>query len=189
MLTSRTLRTSAAAAALILSLAACGASQDESPTASDDGGVEASETTQAAPESTEEDSEAAEDEDESSPAEEETSEQEDATEDAAADAEAGTLTITLDGEETTFTPDIVRCSGEPGTIRNVIIKMEEDELPLVKVTPGEFAMVKLGNQGEPEKSSSTKNITAEDETVSFDDAKIGDAVVDGTLPCLQVEDD
>lgn len=192
MISTRHLRTTAAAAALILSLAACGASQDESPTASSDGGgAEAGETTQAAPEETPEASEESETEDGSASEEQDAEDQEsaDESEDAAAGVEAGTLTITLDGEETTLTPDIVRCSGEPGTIRNVIIKMEEDELPLVKVTPGEFAMVKLDNQGEPEKSSSTKNITAEDDTVTFDDAKIGDAVVDGTVPCLQGEDD
>src|SRR5690625_7737553 len=62
--------------------------------------------------------------------------------------------------------------------------MRED-LPVVKVTPGEFAMVKLHDRGEPEKSSSTEDITAEDGTISFDQASIGDAVVDGTVECLQ----
>src|SRR5699024_5053200 len=94
-------------------------------------------------------------------------------------------TITLNGEDTSFTPEIVRCNGEPGTIRNAVLTMEDDELPLVKVNPGEFAMVKLDNHGEPEKSSSTKGITAEDGEITFDDASIGDATVDGTVTCLQ----
>ncbi|ATG50422.1 hypothetical protein CFK38_01940 [Brachybacterium vulturis] len=187
MLTTRHLRTGAAAAALILSLAACGASQDESPTASSDsGGAEAGETTQAAPEQSPEDSEESATEDGSAAEEQDSADEGD---DAAAGVEAGTLTITLDGEETTLTPDIVRCNGEPGTIRNVIIKGQEGELPLIKVTPGEFAMVKLDDQGEPEKSSSTTDITAEDDTITFAEATIGDAVVDGTVPCLQGEDD
>jgi len=46
-------------------------------------------------------------------------------------------------------------------------------------------MVKLHDRGEPEKSSSTEDITAEDGTISFDQASIGDAVVDGTVECLQ----
>src|SRR5699024_872829 len=103
----------------------------------------------------------------------------------AAGQEDGPVTITLNGEDTSFTPEIVRCNGEPGTIRNAVLTMEDDELPLVKVNPGEFAMVKLDNHGEPEKASSTKGITAEDGEITFDDASIGDATVDGTVTCLQ----
>src|SRR5699024_5065936 len=76
--------------------------------------------------------------------------EEPAGEDDAAVEEASTLTITLDGEDTTFTPEIVRCNGQPGTIRNAVMTMPDDELPLVKVTPGEFAMVKLDQRGAPE---------------------------------------
>ena len=50
MFASRPLRTTAALAALVLSLAACGAAQDESPTAtSDGGGVEVTEPAEEAP--------------------------------------------------------------------------------------------------------------------------------------------
>lgn len=181
MFTSRTLRSTAAVAALVLSLAACGASQDESPTAnSDGGGVEATGPAQAS-EGSESEGETTEQETDK----QETDAQETEGDAAAAGQEAGTLTITMGGEETTFTPEIVRCNGEPGTIHHVLITMPEDELPLVKVTPGEFAMVKLEHQGEPEKSSVPEGIIAEDGTVSFDRAKIGDAVVDGTVTCLQ----
>lgn len=97
---------------------------------------------------------------------------------------AGSLRIALEGEDTEFTPEIVRCNGEPGTIRNVVITTRED-LPLLKITPGEFAMLRLHEQGPPEESDSTDGITAEDSTVRFDEASIGDAVVDGTVECLQ----
>lgn len=143
MLLSRPVRTTAAVAALVLSLAACSASQEEGPAPSSDGGAPGLET--------------------------------------------GTLRITLDGEEITFTPEIVSCNGEPGTIRNAVITMPGDELPLVEVTPGEFAMVTLEHEGEPEKSTSTEGILAEDGTISFDSATIGDAVVEGTVRCLQGE--
>ena len=196
MFTSRPLRTTAAVAALVLSLAACGASENEDPTAaSDGGGTEVSNPSEDAPaESTDDtdsegtdsedtESEGTESEDDSAPAEDE-SDSADESDDAAGQ-EAGTVTITLNGEDTSFTPEIVRCSGEPGTIRNAVLTMKDDELPLIKVTPGEFAMVKLDNHGEPEKSSSTKGITAEDGEITFDDASIGDATVDGTVKCLQ----
>src|SRR5699024_771031 len=158
MFTSRPLRTTAAVAALVLSLAACGASENEEPSAaSDGGGTEVSSPSEDAPaESTDDteaddtDSEGAESEDDSAPAEDE-SDSADESDDAAGQ-EAGTVTITLNGEETPFTPEIVRCSGEPGTIRNAVLTMKDDELPLIKVNPGEFAMVKLDNHGEPERS-------------------------------------
>src|SRR5699024_3279574 len=96
-----------------------------------------------------------------------------------------TVTITLNGEETSFTPEIVRCNGEPGTIRNAVLTMKDDELPLIKVTPGEFAMVKLDNHGEPEKTSSLKGITAEDGQITFAAASIAAATGDGTVKCAQ----
>jgi hypothetical protein len=177
MFTSRPLRTTAAVAALVLSLAACGASQDESPTApSDGGGLEATEPAQEAPAASDDGG------DEGAGSDDGTSADEDPD---AADQETGTLTITLDGEETSFTPEIVRCEGEPGTLRNAVLTMKGDELPLVKVAPGEFALVKLQQRGEPEKTSSPQDITAEDGRIVFDDATIGGATVDGTVECLQ----
>ena len=177
MFTSRPLRTTAAVAALVLSLAACGASQDESPSAaSDGGGVEATEPAQEAPAVSDDGG------DEGAAAGGGTSTDEDG---AAADQEVGILTITLDGEETSFSPEIVRCEGEPGTLRNAVLTMKGDELPLVKVTPGEFALVKIQQRGQPEKTSSTQDITTEDGRIVFDSAMIGDATVDGTVECLQ----
>ena len=196
MFTSRPLRTTAAVAALVLSLAACGASENEDPTAaSDGGGTEVSSPSEDAPaESTDDtdsegtdsedtESEGTESEDDSAPAEDE-SDSADESDDAAGQ-EAGTVTITLNGEETSFTPEIVRCEGEPGTLRNAVLTMKGDELPLVKVTPGEFALVKLQQRGEPEKTSDPQDITAEDGRIVFDDATIGGATVDGTVECLQ----
>ena len=201
-------RSATAAAALALALTACGGQQEQSPSAgSDEGGaVEASEPAEDATDSEDQetdsdsdDQETDTDDGESGSDDESTTDDESATDDEASgdpedDADeadeadegesAGTLQIALEGEDTEFTREIVRCNGEPGTIRNVVITMRED-LPVVKVTPGEFAMVKLHDRGEPEKSSSTEDITAEDGTISFDQASIGDAVVDGTVECLQ----
>lgn len=184
MLMSRHLRTTAAVAALVLSLAACGASQDDSPTAGDDG-AEVTESAQDAPEESADD--ASEADSDSAPADDsqDESEESEGEDGDATGQEAGSLRITLDGEDTVLTPEIVRCNGEPGTIRNAVITMKDDELPLVKITPGEFAMVKLDNHGEPEKSSSTTDITAEDGQITFDGAEIGGATVDGTVDCLQ----
>ena len=200
-------RSAVAVAALSLALTACGGQQEQSPSAGSDGGgaVETSEpaeeatgdasddeATESESDSGEDDSdsgsEATGDEDASGDLEEDSGDEADEADGAdeadSADEAAGTLQIALDGQDTEFTPEIVRCNGEPGTIRNVVITMRED-LPVVKVTPGEFAMVKLHDRGEPEKSSSTEDITAEDGTISFDQASIGGAVVDGTVECLQ----
>src|SRR5699024_8399070 len=103
----------------------------------------------------------------------------------AAGQEDGTVTITLNGEDTSFTPELVRCNGEPGTIRNAVPTMADDEHPLRQANPGEVAMVRLDHHGEPAQPSSTKGSTAEDGEITFDDASIGDATVDGTVTCLQ----
>ena len=189
MFTSRPLRTTAAVTALVLSLAACGASQDESPTAtSDGGGVEVTEPAEEAPAASDAGGAEEGSDSEDADAPEDTAPEEDSAAgdgDSTAGQEAGTLTITLNGEETSFTPEIVRCEGEPGTLRNAVLTMKGDELPLVKVTPGEFALVKLQQRGEPEKTSAPQDITAEDGRIVFDDATIGGATVDGTVECLQ----
>ncbi len=93
--------------------------------------------------------------------------------------------ITLNGQETAFTPEVVRCEGEPDALRNAVLTMKGDELPLVKVTPGEFALVNLEQRGEPEKTSSPQDITAEDGRIVFDAAVIGGATVDGAVECPQ----
>ena len=96
----------------------------------------------------------------------------------------GTLAITLDGETTEFTPSIVRCEGEPGALDHLELREAEGEFPLIEVVPDEFAMVKLVAEGEPERNErSTDGITAQDATVTFADAEIGDAVVSGTVDC------
>src|SRR5699024_7119041 len=179
------------------SLAACGSSESEDPSAaSDGGGTEASTAAEDAPaESTDDteaddtDSEGAESEDtgaedDSTSAEDESEGADDESADAAGQ-EDGTVTITLNGEHTSFTPEIVRCNREPGTIRNAVLTMEHDELPLVNVHPGEIPMLKRDNHGEPQASAATQGPTAEDGEITFDDAPIGDATVDGTVTCLQ----
>ncbi|MGP5683138.1 hypothetical protein CIK81_05260 [Brachybacterium sp. JB7] len=198
------LRCATAAAALTFTLAACGQAQDGTDAPGSDGGADSNPAVESSEDPAPSDGGADSDSADGAGAEESAGESADDPkgEDSGADADAGddsetgedadaatdTLTITLDGEDTEITPDIVRCSGGGGSIRNVVIKSQSG-LPLVKVTPGEFAMVKMNNRGEPEKSSSTADITAEDGTVSFDEASIGGAVVDGTVTCLQGDDD
>lgn len=157
----RPVRTATALAALVLTLAACAGTEQDPAPSSDGGGAEASDS---APEASEAPS---------------------AEGGAQPGHETGTLTITHEGEETAFTPEVVRCEGEPGTIRHVALALEGEEFPLLEVSPGEFAMVKLEREGAPEKSSSTAGITAEDGSVAFDAAEIGDAVVHGTVNCPQ----
>lgn len=198
------LRCATAAAALTFTLAACGQAQDGTDAPGSDGGADSNPAVESSEDPAPSDGGADSDSADGAGAEESAGESADDPkgEDSGADADAGddsetgedadaatdTLTITLDGEDTEITPDIVRCSGGGGSIRNVVIKSQSG-LPMVKVTPGEFAMVKMNNRGEPEKSSSTADITAEDGTVSFDEASIGGAVVDGTVTCLQGDDD
>ncbi|MGP5078273.1 hypothetical protein ACTXPC_15375 [Brachybacterium alimentarium] len=198
------LRCATAAAALTFTLAACGQAQDGTDAPGSDGGADSNPAVESSEDPAPSDGGADSDSADGAGAEESAGESADDPkgEDSGADADAGddsetgedadaatdTLTISLDGEDTEITPDIVRCSGGGGSIRNVVIKSQSG-LPLVKVTPGEFAMVKMNNRGEPEKSSSTADITAEDGTVSFDEASIGGAVVDGTVTCLQGDDD
>jgi hypothetical protein len=161
MATSHSVRTAAALAALVLSLAACTGSEQDPAPSSDGGGAGTSDSAPAAPQG---------------PSDEGA---------AQPGHETGTLTITHDGEETAFAPEVVRCEGESGTIHHVTLTMEGDELPLIEVTPGEFAMVKLEREGAPEKSTSAAGITAEDGAVTFDAAEIGDAVVHGTVNCAE----
>lgn len=198
------LRCATAAAALTFTLAACGQAQDGTDAPGSDGGADSNPAVESSEDPAPSDGGADSDSADGADAEESAgesaddpkSEDSDTGTDAGDDSEAAeepdtatdTLTISLDGEDTEITPDIVRCSGGGGSIRNVVIKSQSG-LPLVKVTPGEFAMVKMNNRGEPEKSSSTADITAEDGTVSFDEASIGGAVVDGTVTCLQGDDD
>lgn len=82
---------------------------------------------------------------ESSPAEEESDRDETAAEtdeEAANDSQSPTgLTVTASGEEITFTD--VYCKVSDGQLRHLIAKTN-NRPPLLEVTPGEFAMLKVG---------------------------------------------
>lgn len=68
--------------------------------------------------------------------------------------------------------------------------MDDGQLPLVKVIPGEFAMVKLDESGEPEKNTTgVDGVSVEDGVVTFDEVAIGDAVVDGSASCTSHSED
>src|SRR5699024_11505825 len=61
----------------------------------------------------------------------------------------------------------VYCSGSPGNIEHIIGKVN-NQIPLIKVAGNsEFAMVKLQQQGPPEKANNPSNITFGQESVTF----------------------
>lgn len=59
------------------------------------------------------------------------------------------LTVTAGGEELTFTE--VYCKVSDGKLRHLIAKTNHRP-PLLEVTPNEFAMLKMGQRGAPEKT-------------------------------------
>lgn len=96
----------------------------------------------------------------------------------------GSVTIVTGGTRTSFTPDIVRCSGGAGAIRHVTITSRAAS-PVITVSPGHVAMVKLPTGGAPHRSETTSGITTTTDGVRFDDARIGGATVTGSVTCLQ----
>lgn len=119
--------------------------------------------------------------DEESAAEEETSEPEESEE-----FPSDPLTIKLGSDPADFDPTDVYCKVGGGELRHLIAKTN-NRPPLLEVTPGEFAMLKLQKSGAPEKTSSPDGIEYRADGVIFTDAKIGDATLNGALECTEVE--
>ncbi|MGY5764271.1 hypothetical protein ACXET9_03590 [Brachybacterium sp. DNPG3] len=169
-------------AALALSLSACSGGADDGSAASDAGGDAASTSAAGT-------SDAADSAPSDWPA---TADGADAASDEAeaGDAVGTTLTITHGEESIEFAPSVAQCETSGGEVTLVLLSMDEGGLPLIKAVPGEFALVQLDDSGEPEKNdSSTEGITAEDGVVTFDDAVIGEAVVDGSIRCSSGDED
>ncbi len=97
------------------------------------------------------------------------------------------LTVTLDGEKNTLDLTDVYCDGAPGSLEHAIGKTD-NQPPLVEVAADGFVMVKVHRQGPPEKADSPAGVTIADESVTFDDAKIGGAVLSGTMTCTSWDD-
>lgn len=97
------------------------------------------------------------------------------------------LAVTVGGERTTLDLTDVYCDGSPGDLRHAVGKTHNAP-PLVKVEDDGFVMVKLQRQGPPEKADSPEGVTIGDESVTFDDTRVGEAVLSGTMTCTAWDD-
>lgn len=104
----------------------------------------------------------------------------------AATAASARLTISRQGQPIAFSPTGVYCNGQPGSLRHLIAKTN-NQLPLVEVTPGQFAMVKLEQRGAPEKTTNLAGITVGHDSITFSGTTIGQITLDGTLTCTKFE--
>jgi len=102
--------------------------------------------------------------------------------------ESSKVTVSIDGQEKVVEPTDVYCSGSPGNIEHIIGKVN-NQIPLIKVAGNsEFAMVKLQQQGPPEKANNPSNITFGQESVTFKGTELGSATLNGSMVCTQWED-
>ena len=118
---------------------------------------------------------------EESPAEEETSEPEESDE-----FPSDPLTVKLGSDPADPAPTDVYCKVGGGEPRHLIAKTD-NRPPLLEVTPGEFAMLKLHQSGAPEKTSNPDGIEYRTDGVIVTDAKIGSATFNRALECNDVE--
>src|SRR5699024_3457856 len=182
----RTIPTIAIAGLLALSgCSGSGSDEAEQPATEDAQGAEtvdqneqASDESEDADDGSEDGSEDAEDADNESETAE-ASEPADETEDSKLTLDTGEKTVTIE-------PTDVYCSGEPGSLRHIIGKTN-NELPLVKAEGSDFVMVKIG-QGKPYKTDQPSDVDFGDESVTFDGTEVGSATLDGTMTCTDWED-
>ncbi len=101
--------------------------------------------------------------------------------------ESSSVTVVLDGSSTVVEPTDVYCSGAPGSIEHLIGKTN-NQLPLIEVSGSHFAMVKLDQRGAPERTENPQGITVGEDWVTFTDATVGGATLDGSMVCTDWED-
>ncbi|GAA1936970.1 hypothetical protein GCM10009689_16770 [Brevibacterium antiquum] len=101
-------------------------------------------------------------------------------------AKGSKVTLSTDSEKVAIEPTDVYCSGEPGSIRHIIGKTN-NEVPLIKVEKTEFVMVKTGH-GRPYKSKGPNGIHYGENSVSFDGTEVGSAVLSGSMTCTKWQD-
>lgn len=94
----------------------------------------------------------------------------------------GVVIITTPAGAVEFTPTAVFCTVRGGELRHLIAKTNNHP-PLLEITPGAFAMVKLQHHGAPEKSSRLTGIEYRPQGVTFTDAPIGAFTITGELAC------
>lgn len=101
--------------------------------------------------------------------------------------ESSRVTVDLGGDSTVVQPTDVYCSGQPGDIEHIIGKTD-NQLPLIEVSGSHFAMVKLDQRGAPEKTENPQGISFGEDWVTFSDATVGSATLDGSMVCTAWED-
>lgn len=99
----------------------------------------------------------------------------------APDSEPNTVNVSLDGEAEDITFTDVYCSGSSGDIQNIIGKVN-NQPPLLKVSGSDHVMLKMG-QEQPCTAQVSNGLTLEDESVTFDEASVSGATIDGTMEC------
>ena len=99
---------------------------------------------------------------------------------------ADPLTVTIGSDEVEFDPTDVYCKVGGGELRHLIAKTN-NQPPLLEVTPGEFAMLKLEKKDAPEKNTSPSGIEYRTDGVVFSEATIGSATLNGLLECTETE--
>jgi hypothetical protein len=106
----------------------------------------------------------------------------------ASGSQGNVLTVRTGSEEHEFAPDVVRCSGEPGSIRHLVASVN-NQPPMFRLAGGEFAMYKPQKQGPPYKTNSPADVGYTDEGLVAEGADIGGAVITGELSCTEWESD
>src|SRR5699024_5509578 len=149
----------------LLALSRCSSSDEaERPATEDAQGAETvDQSEQAESEDSDEGSEDADDESEDAEEADDESETAEASE-PADETEDSKLTLDTGEKTVTIEPTDVYCSGEPGSLRHIIGKTN-NELPLVKAEGSDFVMVKIG-QGKPYKTDQPGGVDFGDESVT-----------------------
>ena len=180
-------------AAVLAAVAACTATGSDEPASP---GSATSEPAAESDPSEDSSSESADDpEDDAEAADSEDSDASDSDDDAssadssssASRPESSSVTVDLGGDTTVVEPTDVYCSGEPGDIEHIIGKTD-NQLPLIEVSGSHFAMVKLDQRGTPEKTQDPQDISYGEDWVTFTDATVGSATLDGSMVCTDWED-
>ena len=181
-------------AAVLAAVAACTATGSDEPaspgSATSEPAAESDPSEDSASESADDPEDDAEAEDSEDSSDASDSEDDSSAADSSSSAsrpESSSVTVDLGGDTTVVEPTDVYCSGEPGDIEHIIGKTD-NQLPLIEVSGSHFAMVKLDQRGAPEKTQDPQDISYGEDWVTFTDATVGSATLDGSMVCTDWED-
>lgn len=97
------------------------------------------------------------------------------------DSDPNTVNVSIDEDTEDITFTDVYCSGSSGDIQNIIGKVN-NQPPLLKVSGSDHVMLKMGHE-QPYTAQVSNGLTLEDESVTFDEASVSGATIDGTMEC------